>query len=235
MKKSDLVRIVSSKTFYLTVFLVVLIDAMTVMTEHIGAMSLNDWMGMGMTEGFGIILQIGFAVPYSYAFCADIRNHFFRYQMIRASVQEYVKSKIVTCALGSGIAIVCGRMISLWILAFRYPLEGNGIVLLVAFLTQLFCEATFYAGLAFVISTILPDIFLVAATPLIFYYVISNVFSLFPGIYYWISFLRTYHFPVGRFQTIWGNVLYSLIFTLVCLWCMEKIAERTVRRRMENG
>lgn len=64
MKKSDLVRIVSSKTFYLTVFLVVLIDAMTVMTEHIGAMSLNDWMGMGMTEGFGIILQIGFAVPY---------------------------------------------------------------------------------------------------------------------------------------------------------------------------
>lgn len=194
------------------------------------------------------------AVPFAASFCADWSNQFIRPSCIRSGPRQYCISKVIACALSGGSVVAFGHILVYFLLLLRFPLARasdiqnmilnepvlgcylQGRQYLMYLLCKLIFQFEFYAFLAvlaFFISTFIPNIFVVLASPLLAYYFLLNLEA-------------ELHLPtwldiriISEGQCNLGNtavsVLYALVFFSVLCAVLGTVAVKNVKGRLQHA
>lgn len=93
--------------------------------------------------------------------------------------------------------------------------------------------AAFFSAMAFMVSVWIPNIFIIAAAPMIGHSFLVNFISLFT-FHPMLSLERIYSFPGGVFENVGINFLYAVFFTVLMICVMEKISRTLMIRRLYN-
>lgn len=252
--KTDLERPFFSKFFWIAVVLFPVSDLLTVWASERIVQDVVNLVLYAESDGFAFLSYVLFAIPYAYSYCQDLQNHFVRYHAIRTGAKSYVKWKLVGCALSSGGAAMLGKTISFCILASQYPMftirngqtqygqiidglitERKTGIVFVMMLLFIFLKGLFFGCFAWMISTWIPNMFFVYTVPMVFDRILSNVFSLFPNVYAFLSPSAVYNLQLNGHGTAQRALLYAVSFTLVWLIIFYRISYSNMKRRLENG
>lgn len=250
--RNDIQRIFLSKRFLITVFLIPALDFFSAASEKLPGMDVFQMLQWIDMFGLCIFIYVIYTIPYAYSYCVDISNRFIYYSVIRGSKIDYVRAKIIACSLGGSCAAFLGRLGTIFLLSLKMPLwnglagSGNGeeffykmaengelwkAFLLALLLNSL--KAAVCAVSAFMVSTYVPNIFLVAASPIICHQLLINIMGVLPY-NRWLSFSRIYSIYGEVIPSAWGTLLYALFVTAVLIYGMGKLSSRAIIRRFYN-
>jgi hypothetical protein len=143
----------------------------------------------------GLFFLVSFcvgAVPYGTSFSSDVKSGFLYFSLLRASKSAILGARIITVALSAFISVFVGYMLALLAFSAFIPMTDvafnqygwSGIaqpplaaiidtspaLFLVARITILSAACSFWAVLALFISTLLPNVFIIYASPIVVYY-----------------------------------------------------------------
>lgn len=235
--KVDFCRAFFSRRFLLAVLLIPAADMVSAAsdTTYYG---MNVFQKLEMIDGFGLCFFVYaiYTIPYAYSYCADLTNRFISYSFIRGRRDIYVRSKIIACAVSGGCAAFFGRFLTIILLSFRMPLYGSVFYSSADFFMVILFEAlqaAFFSAMAFMVSVWIPNIFIIAAAPMIGHSFLVNFISLFT-FHPMLSLERIYSFPGGVFENVGINFLYAVFFTVLMICVMEKISRTLMIRRLYN-
>ena len=247
---TDIQRTFFSKRFLISVLLIPVLDFISAANETLPLMDGFQMLDRIDTFGLCLFIYVIYTIPYAYSYCADTSNRFIFYSLIRGSKMNYVRSKIIACALGGGCAAFLGRLSTICLFSFKMPLwnggGGNGdeffyemadhgevwnVFLIILVLNSL--KAAVLAVSAFMISTYIPNIFLAAASPIVCYSLFVNIIGAFTYIP-WLSIDRIYSVYGEVFPTAGGTLFYAIFVTVVLIYGMEKLSSRAIIRRLYN-
>lgn len=249
--KMDFTRVFCSRRWLLGVLMFPILDVLEVWTKawyELSVFVATDWAANG---NLSMLTPAVLTIAYAHSYCADLKNHFLRYHLIRSTLKEYVASKIVWCAIGSGVMIFMGRAISMLLFSMRYPWyyedlgansklvvqmvsEGKLFLLIFVILLPMFLEGAFYGAMAFMISTWMPNSFVVAAIPIAVECVVINVIAAISDLFRYITPYLVYNWEYGIFVSIRANAIYAVCFTVIGIYGMFRISYRGVKRRLKN-
>lgn len=204
-----------------------------------------------------LLLSIS-VLPGATLFCGDWDNRNFRPLTFRTGFRIYGISKAVACAIAAICTELVGKLTFFLILAVRFPAltqsDGKGSILMVASPLQAFeplfnqhhyllyfiiCElliallCAFFAEIALWISAILPNMFVIVASPIIIYYLLNNLLYR-VGMPDWLN-----PFAVRAGLAVFGgslqSFLYALAFFIVLCALFGWLFVRKARGRIQNG
>lgn len=198
-------------------------------------------------------------LPGATLFCADWDNRNFRPLALRTGMRVYGISKASACAIAAICTELFGKITFFLILAVRFPIlarpdyTGKNITIggtpLKAFeplfnqhqylLYFILCElliallCAFFAEIALWISAVLPNMFVIVASPIIIYYLLDQILY-YVGMPIWLN-----PFAVkGGFAAFGGplqSFLYALAFFIVLCALFGWLFVRKARGRIQNG
>ncbi len=250
--RNDIQRAFFSKRFLITIILIPVLDCFSAASERLPGMDVFQMLQWVDMFGLCIFIYVIYTIPYAYSYCTDISNQFIYYSVIRGSKIDYVRAKIIACSLGGGCAAFLGRLGTIFLLSLKMPLwnglagSGNGEEIFFkmaengelwkAFLLALVLnslKAAVCAVSAFTVSTYVPNIFLVAASPIICDQLLVNIMGVLPYSK-WLSFWNIYSVYGEVLPSAGGIVLYALFVTTVLIYGMGKLSSRAIIRRFYN-
>jgi hypothetical protein len=197
----------------------------------IGALS-SDWVTLA--------IPILCTLPYTSAFVDDTKSGFIKQYLHRTGIKEYIKAKIIACAISGGLVLFFGILISYAIsyLVFtpmeRALLEGQAArpyfaQLLIASVTLLFSGA-FWSLVGFTFASATQCKYMAYASPFIIYYVLIILHErYFENLY--ILYPKEWLFPSEAWvMGSWGVIL--LLAELAAV--VSLIFVITARKRLTN-
>lgn len=207
--------------------------------------------------GFSQLLPIFCALPFAASFCSDWNNQYFRLACIRSNVRCYSISKVIVCSLSAASSAILGECIYVAVLALKFPLYDadiekgfssipfedlvyNGHYIVVYILLRILIWAAFFAFFsvfAFLVSTWIPNVFVVLSTPVLAYYLVTNVDSTLLYLtnssnwykFMSFSFLFDANLNVG---TILTSLLYPLLLCILLCILSGFLVNRNLKRRL---
>jgi len=233
--RMDLRCALGSRPFWGAVLILLLISAISTFTEYRitqGNSSIIYYSTFFLSGELSLMSIVVAALPYSNSFGQDWHNQLTRYEIVRATPGAYAWSKYIVTALSSFLAVFLAYMVSVAVLALRSPLSIPGrngigfaasgeqplfalinsqpILYLCCRMALIAIHASFWAVFALWISTLLNNVFIVLASPLIAYYLIINVSSVLklPR----LLDLRLVYQGLFALGDWWMTFLYALLF-----------------------
>jgi hypothetical protein len=204
---------------------------------------------------FYFLAMILSAVPFAASFCSDWNNQFIRPSCIRSGPRQYCASKIIVCALSGGAVVALGHIIAYAVLMPCFPLFGvhedlhnyisnypaikvllEGRHFLMFLLFKLIFQFGFYAFLAvlaFLLSTFIPNIFVVLASPLLAYFFLNNL-GLELHIPVWLDFDCISGGRCSLYNTA-VSVIYAVAFFTALCTMMGIAAGINVKRWLQHA
>lgn len=255
--RMDLRRGIASPRMAAAVLCAVGINFLTISQElTLGSQSVGILYYYGMFESFGafsVLRCFLAALPFATSYCEDWNSRYLHGCVIRSSPESYACSRAISVALSGFLATIMGYLLTFAILAIRMPIlsadagqneiylseAGFGTLLpnhpVLFLLLHVFVSGLnygFWAVFALCVSGVLPNPFLVLASPVIGWYVLVNLsdFLCLPGsLHINIAAAGTAHIQ-GVLPTIAFSGAYFGVLTLIVgyLFC------RRVKWRMAN-
>lgn len=252
---NDLKRMVCSFKFVVSVLALSAITLFTLFDElryMVPGETPITYIRMVMTFlDFNIVYLLFSAIPSAIVFYTDWENRYIRFSVIRSSKKIYAISKAVSCFLTAFLVVLISEWLLILLLSFRYPINNAtynmdfGIYqnlsneysvfgyFAIKIIFKSFC-AGFLCVFALWLSTIITNIFVTLSAPLLFYYLIATLSSLF-GV---PSNLSIVNLSKGL-VSIDNSPLLSIVFTLSIFGVLTIILivafVNSCRRRIENG
>jgi hypothetical protein len=247
---SDIKRALTSRGFFISILGAVLVIFLASLEDIIKVAQSADPLMNGyhaqfiftalQTDAMTLALPILCALPYTAAFIDDIKSGYIKLHLHRSGVGQYIKAKLLACALSGGLALLLGILIAYGIsmLAFtpmEFALTGDEIaqpyfaqLLLKA--ATLFFSGTFWSLVGFTFAALTQSKYMAYASPFILYYVLiilheryfENFYILYPK--EWLS--PSDSWVLGGFGVILLLIELSGIMSL----CFNIVA----RRRLAN-
>jgi hypothetical protein len=188
---------------------------------------------------------------YGHSFCADYRSRFVRFCVIRSSAGAYASSRVVAVALSTFAAVLLGYACAALLLGLQAPLTAaheavsfeflffGGVVQLPALaylllqMVAMSVACSFWAVFALYVSSVVPNVFVVYAAPVVAYWFTGLVSSLL-GL---PSFLRIGRLAEGLavFPDAGLSLLYSVFLFIVLTALFGLLFCRSVRKRLGDG
>lgn len=209
---------------------------------------------IGTYSNFWILYLLFAAIPSATLFCSDWENRYIRSLILRSAKLCYAVSNAIACYLTAFLVVLIGDTVFILLLHLQYPwysaqdMQGlgidssiyrtltNGAGIYVYFLIRTVCKAccaAFTSVFALWLSTIIPNIFMTLASPVIAFYLIENMLAFFQlPAYFQIGSLAKGSVTVGGLAStiLYIVVLFSLFAAIFgCLFVCA------VKRRVENG
>lgn len=247
MIRLEFKRGICSVGFYLSVVLLIIA----------GLLNTGDTLeyirGMGLPEGEVRCLALLFHAMWSEALCylipivstlalsgsylEDVQSGLLKYILIRTEKNQYLWSKVLTCALFGALTVLLALVFMLVGFMIVYPINTVEIGYLkmqtVRYYTDLFGRAfalvlngSFYASLGGVIGTITNNKYMAYAAPFIFYYVVSTLFSAYLSDY---PLLNPEEWLMMNLSSIFIVMGIVLVLNIVSIFGYFKVVERRWR------
>ncbi len=190
--QSDIKRAFCSKGFIMGVAALVIVMLFAGMESIIEVTKANTLLTNGFhaqfildalqSDAFTLALPILCALPFTTAFVDDIKSGFIKQYLMRTSRREYIKGKLVACALSGGLLLFAGILVAFFVafLAFT-PMEAALAEEQTAqpYLAQLITKAfilTFsgmlWSLVGFMFAALTMNRYMAYASPFILYYVL---------------------------------------------------------------
>lgn len=258
MLSSDLKRAFLSKNFLIAVLGVSILFLLPALGDlRHSTQDVAYFFNMSSQIGrLANVLVIFCTLPFAWSFCNEWNTKYIRFSVIRRDVTAYSWSKIAACGISSGLSVVLGIVVFLF-LSFLWgnPLvstqslnfetfsdsyfgvflkSGEYLLYFFSFLWLYFLSGMFWGILGLCISGFLPNVFVVITAPFVLQYTISNVFTQ----YHFPRYVDLYYLGNGRFdlsKSPYVNLFYgTLVFVGLSLGA-GYIFSKSVRRRLANG
>lgn len=251
-------RIVLSASFWISCAGLAAVELLNLLQELTlvggGITSVMYLYEVGTYSNFWVLYLLFAALPSATLFCSDWENRYFRSFILRSSKQCYAITTATSCYVSAFSVVLIGDALFLLLLRFKYPwvlpadiqglgieggvyhslMSGAGIYLyfLVRTLCKAFCAA-FTSVLALCLSTVITNIFVTLAAPVIAFYVFENLLILLemPASFQ-IGSIAKGHIAIGGPGT---TVLYAAVLFSLCAAAFGLLFARSVQRRVENG
>lgn len=218
-----------------------------------GEGSVVYYYSVAITENFYILFVLFCTLPHATSFCADWNSQFIKIYATRTSIKTYQITKIAACAISGAGSVALGQILFVGSLLFFFPVVPVGNLqnananhiyayllsqenyfsyFCVLILISALCGAVF-SVLALYISTILPNLFVVIAMPMLSYYVIVNLtFQL--GVPPWLQLNKVYR-AYCNFGTPFTSLMYVVVFSVFLIVLLGFAFVLGSRRRLEHG
>lgn len=192
----DLRRTIISWTFVLAVLGLAFVNIVTLFDEYQYTTQSTSILYLQMLmeyRDFYIIFLLFAALPGTTLFCSDWDNRYIRFSVMRSTKNQYAISKVIACFFSAVLTVILANWLTVALFSLRYPLylpgdemnaygayqvfineEWAWIYLMVSFLCKGFC-AGFLSVMALWFSTIVTNVFVTLATPMLAYYLIQVV------------------------------------------------------------
>lgn len=218
-----------------------------------GGGSVAYYYTVAMSEPFYLLFILFCALPHATSFCTDWRSQFIKPYVARTSLPHYQHAKIVSCAASGFFVVLLGQSFFIGILSVFLPItlpeflsaadanpvfmpllaQGHTVVYFAALLiTRSLCGAVF-SVLALFVSTILPNLFVVVATPMLLYYGTVNLAALL-GLPPWLRLNRIYasQYDMGSPAS---TFLYGVFFSCAITVLLGTAFSAGLKRRLKCG
>jgi hypothetical protein len=203
---------------------------------------------------FEILFLLLCALPFSTSFCTDWNNRYLPYSMIRGDARSYSISKVAICALSGFFVSFLAHLFILGVLALICPISLNGSMdnpaAVFGFAYLLDTGTPFFyfifillpkclicgliAVFALWISTKITNVFVVLASPIIFYYCWNNL-TILLGLSYSYDLENVMEYGVAIVANPWLNLLAFFIIIAALVILLGILFYRGIKRRMCNG
>ncbi len=190
------------------------------------------------------------SVPYVTSFCGDQNCQYIKPMVVRCGVRRYCVSKILGCALSAYLVIMVGLLLTSGLVLLRYPMFNgysydlltppfnelaHGPVPMLYFIFQYSClgmNGALWAVVGLTVSAWLPNRFVALASPLFFYYILTDLLS--KWLPAWIS-----PFSLGKGADVlglpaWPTFLYITGVFIVLIILVGLVFTHLVKRRVRN-
>ena len=253
----DLRRAFISPFFLATVFLIVLLNYISISQEYSygpysGIVYFYEMFVIG--GSFSLVSMFLGIIPYGQSFCVDWKNQFIRSNVIRTTKNAYAWSKVISVALSAFGAVFIGYIVTLILFSLHMPMVGGdfaelgyeayndtvfGPLMMISpllFLLVRICifsfSCMFWAVFALLISSYYPNVFVVFSAPVITYYVVINSIGRYLPIY--LRF-NTLHQGIVDMGGPLLSFIYVILFFLSLSILSGVLFCRKVKRRLANG
>lgn len=230
--------------------------------EYLDGLQVDVLTLFGLTQAFGFsqMLPVFCALPFATCFCSDWNSQYIKACCFRSSKGKYAASKVVSCALAGGVAVALGEGLYLWILSFFMKvydpviernftiavfndLVAGGSNVMQYFIYRILIQAAFFAVFAVFalwISTYMPNVFVVLATPVVLYFILYTVDTTILSItadnslYRYISFNTLFNANLNMGNDI-KSFLYPIGVCLVLVILFGILTVQNIGRRIQHA
>lgn len=205
------------------------------------------------TEGFYLIFLLFAAIPYTRAFVHDFQNKSYRLLLVRArSTLTYSISKVFSCFLSSGTAIIVSQLFFIFTLRFFCPLvdtqgaaycnladsllfgaafkNGRYLVFFMYIIVLKAVGGAFLSVVALAFSTYISNGFTILTIPIIAYYLLTNLSAFLPYTFQLNRVMQGEAYLSNAQSTFMYGIGYFLCLTFIvgyAFWAR-------VKRKVEN-
>ncbi len=250
----DLGRSFGTLNFYVTLLSVCVIYYMGAWSELGTAkdiLLLFKYSGEGST--FNMLMVMVCVLPYSTSFCSDWNSQNIRSCVIRTGCVKYCLSKVISCALSSGCAMMLGMVLFLISLLPRLPLvsvratnyeyfatrtlagefllQNQYIKYFLVYILLGFLTGALWSIVGLFISAYVPNKFVIICGPFIIYYFLNLISYSFP-IYLRLEKVYTGKCILGG---TWTSLFYAVFLFIVLSVTVSILFTRSVKRRLANA
>ena len=190
------------------------------------------------SDWFTLALPILCALPFTAAFVDDIKSGYIKPYLHRTTIREYIKSKLIACALSGGLVLFIGILISHSLSTLIYtPMElalAEGETAqpyfadMLTIAATLFFSGAFWSLVGFTFAALTMSKYMAYASPFIIYYVLIILNErYFKDLY--VLYPKEWLFP----SDVWvmgGFGVIALLCVLCAILCLAfaHIAERRI-------
>lgn len=253
--KMDFKRVFHSYNFWLAILFVVLIRFVSIANVDFKISSLMYVFDIARSSDLKLLIFPIAALPFASSFCSDWDNKYIRPTVVRASIKQYSLSKVIAVFISSALVVMIGTGIFMFITTFllsnpepspaqlenyansasfgQFVVRGQYFLYIAV---HSFIESfyfAFYAVVALAISTLIPNIFVTLAAPLIAHYLVIHLNTILqlPDIF------RIYVLMNGNIN--FGGIMKSFLIIAFYPWLLSLIVGvffyRCVKEQIQNG
>ncbi len=199
----------------------------------------------------GPLITFFCVLPYTTSYCSDWNSKYIRSIAIRTGSREYGSSKVITCALSSGAAIVLGNVLFIVLLLQRHMsfsassienyaartvggellLNGQYGVYLAICIYLMFLSAAFWSIVGLCASSYMPNKFVALCTPFIIDFSLRRVTYTFP---IWLR-LNIISEGMCIIKGTWINLAYATLVYTALTAVVGFLFVKNAKRRLSNG
>lgn len=188
------------------------------------ASDVTNLMAFALTGSHGSLMLVLATLPlmtYTISFATEWEQKAVLPWVIRTGVYPYAISKVVTSVISAFLTMIMGCILFITVMSFKFPfydsgyagdtyhslLENNHIFTYFAmYITDFALVSFLFAGIAFFVSTLIPNKFVVLTAPVVIYFVAHRLTSSLP------NNLRAVNLVEGSYNV--GSPLSSLLLKL---------------------
>jgi hypothetical protein len=247
---SDIKRALTSRGFFISMLGVVLVIYLASLESIIKITQSTDPLMYGyhaqfifdalQTDAMTLALPILCALPYTAAFIDDIKSGYIKLHLHRSGVGQYIRAKLIACALSGGLALLLGILISYGISALVFtPMEmaltkdeiaQPYFAQLLLKAATLFFSGTFWSLTGFTFAAATQSKYMAYASPFILYYVLIILHERYFEHFY-ILYPKEWLFP-SDYWVLGGFGVIMLLIELSGI--MSLMFSVVARRRLAN-
>ncbi len=248
---SDIRRALTSRGFFISTLGIVLVILLASLESIIKVTQNTEPLMNGYhaqfifealsSDAFTLALPILCALPYTAAFIDDIKSGYIKLHLHRSSIGQYIKAKLIACALSGGLALLIGILVSYGISALVFtPMElaltkdeiaQPYFAQLLLKAATLFFSGTFWSLTGFTFAAATQSRYMAYASPFILYYVLIILHERYFSNFY-ILYPKEWLFP-SDFWVLGGFGVILLLMELSGV--MGLMFSIIARRRLANG
>lgn len=189
-------------------------------------------------------------IPYATSFYEDINDNFFNCIKYRTTVVKYSLSKVVMCAISSGLALALGIIVYMLILRIKMPLvivgahnynsactnsaygtflmEGYPILYFGTFIYLLSIGCGFFSIFGLVFSAYLPKKLIPIISPFIAYFIFNEIDGWINNTQFSVNkLMRGYTFNTSILVNIlWASIVFFVLDIILYIVFEKKMKER---------
>lgn len=200
-------------------------------------------------DSFRKIMPIFGALPFAANFAEEWKNGVTISCVSRCGTAKYAASNVVVCFLSALFSIFLPMILFAWFYSFSIPLIGSNLdsfindvpygffirhnmpFMYIAAESFIFAECgAMWAVMGLMMSAFFPNKYIAIFTPLVAGYVIERITINFPKMFnlWYISVSNL------RWESLWGQIAYSVLFLALLAAICGVIFGVTVKRRVQN-
>lgn len=200
-------------------------------------------------DSFRKIMPIFGALPFAANFAEEWKNGVTVSCVSRCGAAKYAVSNVVMCFACALFSVFLPMILFAWLYSFGIPLIGSNYdsfinnvpfgffikhnmpFMYIVVESFIFAECgAMWAVVGLMISAFFPNKYIAVVTPLVAGYVIERITINFPDMFnLWYISVSTLHW-----ESLWGQIAYSVLFLLLLAAICGVIFGITVKRRVEN-
>ncbi len=245
----EIVNILRSKKLYIVsaaIAFLLCLDVIEVIDGNGDVVSVLEFAGNLTWLGY-LIMALAI-LPFGYMYCDECNEHYNRTMLSRCTSLEYAISRIMSSFAGGFLCVAMGYVIWMIVESLFYPFMAEGgyayhdsyllsrgkiFAWTAVKILAISMRDGFYVAVAVLVSTVVPNKYLIMAIPMMLYRIIIEGTYFIIDLPSWIDpYLQYMPSYIGANGQYGFRLAYSALYTFVCLMFFAVIADYFIRKKI---